>query len=103
MIISIDFPRTLPLVGTAGARCTKTVLDPKTEIGRYAALGVSCEIVVRDGEQITVYGSIMGTLQDMKDMTALIAGAGIARTNSAANSERPSLHLSGPQGPGDAT
>ena len=30
--------------------------------GRYAALGVSCEIVFRDGEQITVYGSIMGTL-----------------------------------------
>ena len=65
--------------------------------GRYAALGVSCEIVFRDGEQITVYGSIMGTLQDMKDMTALIAGAGIARTNSAANSERRSLRLSAPQ------
>ena len=45
----------------------------------------------------TVYGSIMGTLQDMKDMTALIAGAGIARTNSAANSERRSLRLSAPQ------
>jgi len=44
------------------ASCTKTVLDPKTEIGRYAALGVTCEIVFRDGEQITVYGSIMGTL-----------------------------------------
>jgi len=39
----------------------------------------------------------MGTLQDMKDMIALIAGGGIARTNSAANSERRSLRLSAPQ------
>ena len=44
------------------ARRSRAAPTHKTEIGRYAALGVSCEIVFRDGEQITVYGSIMGTL-----------------------------------------
>jgi hypothetical protein len=68
-----------------------------SEDGPLVSAGFSCEIVFRDGEQITVYGSIMGTLQDMKDMIALIACAGIARTNSAANSERRSLRLSAPQ------
>jgi hypothetical protein len=66
-----------------------------SEDGPLVSAGVSCEIVFHDGEQITVYGS--STLQDMKDMIALIAGAGIARTNSAANSERRSLRLSAPQ------
>jgi D-arabinose 1-dehydrogenase-like Zn-dependent alcohol dehydrogenase len=41
-------------------------------------MDVGLSLLPMISEQITVCGSIMGTLQDMKDMIAFIASAGIA-------------------------
>ena len=46
--------------------------------GGTTGMDVGLSLLPMISEQITVCGSIMGTLQDMKDMIAFIASAGIA-------------------------